>query len=458
MGYVNGAGGVPTLMDVGDGKDGKTVSRNDLIDPPGEAADVFKGKKSRRAEVEVVMFCDMIPHEYLLGGAGTGPDGTAVGDIVMDYGVYDHQPYNPYDPQKVTRPFQVNIYARAQGKIVPPLLALLKPNRFVARILGAMESQLNMAGGELTGVDIDLLAESNPTGTDVAIARKQGKPIEFHNGGMGISNAMHRFDDTTGQGTYAMLQIVMAVQDMVRTIMGVNGPMMGEEKKGQLVGVTDILVRRGMAMQEPFHGPMADNLEQQYRFLATAGKEHLVSRPDLLRDVVTDQDMLVLLESEDASLERCNATIERDNPDNTLRQQANNWLDGLLQLGMIDKGRYAALYNNSYPTEVSVAIRQYASELKQAENAQAKEQARQQMLAGLAQESQRLDDERARLDDQRAKSADMLAKEGAKERANISREDVKARHKADQTVLENELQARQQQSPVAVGTGNENLA
>lgn len=435
IGFVAGAGGAPTQVCLGD-KEGYT--KDDLIDPPEGLADLFRGRRSRKAEVECVMYCDMIPHEYLLGGQR--PDGSSVGDIVLDYGVYPHQPYNPYDPRRVTMPFQVNIFARAQGKIISPLLAILKPNRFVARVLGAMEAQLNMSGGEAIGVDIDMLGNSNPTAAHVDTAIKQGHVIEFTNGGRGISNAMHRFDNTASQGTYAMLQIVTAVQEMVRTLTGVHGPMMGEDKKNQLVGVTDMLIRRGMAMQEPFHQPLADNKEQQYRFLATAGKEYLLGRPDLLMDLVTDDDLVALAESEDLSMERCNATVVRENPENTRRQQANNWLDLLLQMGMIDKGRYASLYNNSYVEDVSVAIRQYASELKQAEKAQQREMAKQQAMQALATEGEKLDQERADVDAQRAKTADMLAKEGAKERANISREDVKARHKADQTVLESRLQ------------------
>ena len=76
----------------------------------------------------------------------------------------------------------------------------------------------------------------------------------------------------------------------------------------------------------------------------------------------------------------------------------------------------------------------------QAEKAQQREMAKQQAMNALAMESEKLDQERAGVDEQRAKTADMLAKEGAKERANISREDVKARHKADQAVLDHQLQ------------------
>jgi len=445
IGYISGPGGVPTQVCLSEDKDedGENYTYDDLIDPPEGVKEVFKGKKSRKTEVEVLMYCDMIPHEYLLGGAPK-PDGTAVGDIVLDYGVAPNQPYNPFDPLKVTTPFQVNIFSRAQGKIIPPLLAILKPNRFVARILGAMESQLNMSGGEAIGVDTDMLSNSNPTGTHVGVAIKQGKIIEFNNGGRGISNAMHRFDNTAGQGTHAMLQIVMAVQEMVRTLTGVHGPMMGEDKKGQLVGVTDILVRRGMAMQEPFHYPLADNKEQQYRYLATAGKEYLLSRPDLLMDLVTDADMAALLASEDMSLERCNAKVIRENPENTRKEQANNWLNILIQFGFIDQSRYAELYNNSYPEDVSVAIKQYAAELQQAKNAAAKEQAKQQAMQAIAMEGDKLDQERQQIDDQKSKTADMLAKENAKATGNIAKENVKAGHKQTEMVLGHDLQQEAQ--------------
>lgn len=431
--------GVPTQVVMGDER--LKVSRNDLIEPPEGVRDIFAGKKTRRADVETVMYCDMVPMEYLMQGDPSAKASDAA-DIVLDSGVYDLQPYNPYDARRVTLPFAVNVYALADGEVISPVRAIIDPDRFVSRVLGAMEAQMNMSGGQTTVVDLDLLKPGD-TETTVDIRRKQGKTIGVHGGGRGIANILHTVDAGVGNSIYGMLQIVQSVQEMVRTITGVHGPMMGEDQKNLLVGVTSMLIRRGVTMQEPFHGGLSDNQRQMRQVLITAGKELYLQRPDVLMDLVTDEDILALLASREMSLERANVKVVRDNSENDRRAQANMWLDQLIQMGLIDKERYADLYNNSYPEDVSRSIREYAAELRQAEKAQQREQARQTMAAALAQEQMNIDADKRQLDQDRMKSADMLSKEMAKAQTGVMREDARAQAKADQTLLENELQGGQ---------------
>lgn len=444
VGFVD-EGGVPTMVVFG--KD-KKVSYNDLIDPPEALRDEFGGKRTKRSEVEVVMYSDFIPYESL-AALSKGRLGDRIPDIELSGGVYDLQPYNPYDALRVSLPFAARVYALADGKVVSPVQAIKDPNRFVARVLGAMEAQMNVSGGRTVGVDMDMV-DPRMTETDIDIAIKQGKPIGFHNGGRGISNAIHVFDSGAGSGTYAMLQIVQAVQEMVRTITGVHGPMMGEGQRDMLNGVTEMLIRRGVTMQEAFHGPMAQQKEQMFRMLATSGKEYYLSRPDVLMDMVTEEDLIPLYFTADMAMERCNGTVRRENTERDRRALANQWLDQLIQLGLIDRTRYADLYNRAYPEDVSVALRQYDAELRQAEKAQQREQAKQKMMGALAQEKMMLQQRQDKLDADRQKSADMLAKEDAKARTSLAREQLKAANKADQTMLEADIE----RSLAMEGAGN----
>lgn len=434
---------IPTLVRVGDREDGlrdNPISYNDLIDPPGTEADaeLFHGNKTRKSFVECTRFVDMLMWEDMAGMniAEDKQKDHALGrmpDLVLDYGMYPLQEYDPFDPVRARFPIKATTYAVAGGEIISPIQAIMEPNRFINRILSAIESQANMSGGKALGVDMDMV-DPALTEEDVALRAKQGRVIPFHANGRGIGNSMQSHDDSIGSGAYAMLQIVNSVQDLIRTVSGVNASFAGEAQKNQLVGVTDVLIQRGALMMEPVHDAFADLKLQKYRCMATAGKEFYLQRPSMLMDMVTEADMIPLVQSRWFAMERFNATVLRDNPDQSKRKSANAWLDILIQQGLIDKVRYADLYNRSYVDEVAAGVRQYAAELSRADAVQQREQAKQQIMAGLSQQYQQADAQEQDAYKDQVNMAQMLAKEGAKEKAAMTQSQFQSELKKEQPV------------------------
>lgn len=434
---------IPTLVRVGDREDGlkdNPISYNDLIDPPGTEADadLFHGKKTRKSFVECTRFVDMLTWEDMAGTSihENKRKDHALGrmpDLVLDHGVYGLQEYDPFDPVRARFPIKVTTYAVAGGEIISPIQAIMEPNRFINRILSAIEAQANMSGGKALGVDMDMV-DPALTEEDVALRAKQGRVIPFHANGRGVGNSMQSHDDSMGSGAYAMLQIVNAVQDLIRTVSGVNASFAGEAQKNQLVGVTDVLIQRGALMMEPVHDAFADLKLQKYRCMATAGKEFYLQRPALLVEMVSEADLVPLIQGRWFAMERFNAMVRRDNPEQAKRKTANAWLDILIQQGLIDRTRYADLYNRSYVDEVAAGVRQYAAELGRAEAVQQREQAKQQIIAGLTQQYQQADAQEQEAYKDQVNMAQMLAKEGAKEKARITRAEVDADIEKEQLV------------------------
>jgi len=433
FGYINGDGDVPTLVKVGEKDEyGKEYSENDLINPPkSELTERTFGKnKTARRDIECPHYIDFVPWEYMSGSSSNKDtarrykDGELT-DLILDYGVYPLVEYNPFDIDKCELPIKATCFALAAGEVVSPVQAVLQPNRFIARVLGAMEEQFNASEGKTPFVDMDLV-DTSLTIDDVDVYRKMGRTVPMRAGGRGVQNAIGYADGTPGSGTYAMLQIVQAAQDLTRTITGVHAPLTGESQKDQLVGVTEILVQRGALMQEGFYDAIGDLYLRRYRFLATAGFQYYLQRPDVLSDMIGEDDLLHIYMSEDFAMERMNATVKRDNPERTRRQAANAWLDQLLQIGLIDRKKYFDLYNRSYIEDVAPALRQYAAELEQAEMESARQQQQQQLMAGLQAEKERLDEKEDQVRSEELDIAKTMAKEGAKEQANVTRERTKA--------------------------------
>ena len=460
FGYVMGPWDVPTLVRVGqDELTTKTgvVTHNDLIDPPDTELnrELFEGKKTRKSAVQCTRFVDFTPWEYLAGlSSNDKPElrnkyaEGALQDLVLDYGVYKLQEYNPYDTAFSRSPIKVTTFARAEGRFVTPVQAVLDPNRFANRILSSVEGQVNNAGSKYAVYDQDLL-ELDPA--EVETYRKKGKAIPMHAKGQGVNNVFGVMDEGPSAAAYNFMQILSSVQDMVRTVTGVHAPLTGEQTKDQLVGVTQILVQRGALMQEPFYAAHNDLQLQKARFDVTAGKEWYMQRPDVLADMVSEDDILALVSSRGFEMERFNAKVVRDNPERTQRQQANLWLDTLLQLGLIDRARYAQLYSKSTIADISVAIQQYNVELQQAEKQAQREQAAQQLQAGLTAMQQQAETEQADALKDASKSEDMMRKEDKKTQSNIARDTNNAALEREKMLLESQLaQAAQNTGAEAV--------
>lgn len=437
FGYVNGPGEVPLLVKLDD-EDGQKpkYTYNDLIDPPEneENEKLFGDNKFCKRHYEVTRYVDMIPWEYVIAGSeaqinGERPDDLP--DIVLDHGLYPLQEYNPFDPKRSVLPVKAQAFALADGEIITPVQASIDPNRFIMRLLSGIENQVNISGGKGGTIDADLLDPSEDP-AKVTQKRKNGETIILRTNGRGVQNALGQYDDTPGQGTYAMTQLIGAVEGIIRTVSGAHAPLTGERpEKGQAVGTTEILVQRGALMQEPFYDAYYSWELQKARFYATAGKEYYLEHKDVLYDLVGDDDVVALLLSDDVEPERYNATIRRDNPGDMKRDQANQWMDTLFQMGVMPPKMYFELRGNAYLEDVSAAMRQYAQQLEQAQAEKERAEAKERIQAGLMAQAQQLEEEKRDVFEKQLDAANALAKEGAKEKSALTKEAAKAELQPD---------------------------
>lgn len=447
FGYVNGPWEVPTLVRVGQDEmtNGLKVSLNDLIEPPQTELnkELFKGEKTRKATVQCTRFIDFVPWEYIGQVESKGDDKlrkmadeAGLADVILDYGVYKLQEYNPYDTAFSRSPIKAVAFALADNQIVTPVQAVLDPNRFANRIMSSVEGMINQSGTKFSVHDADVLAIDED---EVDAYKRKGKSLPVHAKGMGVQNVFASFDESPGPAAYNYMQLLASIQDMVRTVTGVHAPLTGEQTKDQLVGVTEILVQRGALMQEPFYFAHNSLTTQKARFNATAGKSFYEQRPDVLMDMVSEDHFLAIIMSRGFEMERFNAKVDRDNPERTRQQAANRWLDLLIQMGLVDKMSYAKLYNNSSIEDISKAIQVYTAELQQAENEAQRQQVAQQMQAGVTALQQQAEAEEMEAMKDATRSEDMMNKEQAKAATAIARDSNSAALERERMLLENQL-------------------
>ena len=440
FGYIN-MGDVPTLVRVGDREDGykdNPITYNDLIDPPDTPRneELFKGKKTRKSYVECPRFVEMVLWEDLAGTSVKKEHQRAyesgnLPDLVLDSGPWPLQEYNPYDPAYARNPVKSVMFAQAGGEVVSPIQAVLSPNRFMDRLASAIEQQANDSGGRATVIDMDQI-DPKQDANDVRRELKNGGMIEARTNGRGVNGVITSQDNSMGSGVYSMLQIMSATEEMVRKVMGNNSTFSGETAKDQRNGVAAAMIQRGDLMMSPIHNCLDDQKLQMCRSMVTAGKEWYLQHPDVLVDLVTEADLLYLYQGRDFEMERFDVTLKPDDADETKMKEAKFELDRLVQLGFIDRARYADLYDRADMDEIAPAIRQYTAELMQAEAAQQKAQAKQQMLAGLAQKDQELAAKEDSAHQDQVVNAQALAKEGAKAQAGVARDNNKAAIDAQQ--------------------------
>lgn len=377
--------------------------------------------------MECTRFIDFVPWEYMVGAAGgnreTGQP-EDLPDLVLDYGLYPLQEYNPLDPMKTANPIKAYRYGVADGETVTPVQAMIDPNRYLIRMLSGFEGQVNVAGTKGTTLNEDYLSPSNPP-AEAARRIKSGETVFTIGPGNAAQAAVGSYDASPGQGTFAMLQVIREIHEMVRITQGTPSAIQ-EPKKNQTTGVTEIVTENSALMHEAIYDGYQNLQLQKWKHLATAGKEWYLEREDVLLDLIDERDYIPLLLSEEVSLERLNAKVDRDNPDQVKRQQVNLWLDALFASGAIPPELYFDLYNKSYFEEVSIALRLYSAQLKQAQIAAEEEAKKQQVQAGLAAKAEQLRTEKNMILDKKADGAQKLAEIGLKSEAAEQRERVKA--------------------------------
>lgn len=376
----------------------------DLVDPPDspEVYKVYGGRKKRRSIVEVVRYCDMTPWEYMWGMSsglqGGMQDLSQVpeakrSDIVWDYGVHELQEVNPMDSSKVLLSIKASVWAMDGPRIVAPITDVIMPQRFFNRVMSVTEQQINQAGSK--GIVLDRSAFTVP-GQDTAEAMrriKRGEAVEIDSKGMGVQNAVGAYDNTPSAGTQSYFGVMQQIISMVRLVSATPEPVTGTQMPDQLNGVTQMLIEQAGILDGPFYTAIARLRTQQYQHTASSMRLYYLQRPDVLKDMVSEEDFAVLMSSADSSLERLLVNVERANSRDILRQQVDQVATLMLQLGALDMQGFTSVYGSGSMEDLLATMRNYQRMLSQAQQQAQQEQMKQQIAMAMAGRDQQLNEE-----------------------------------------------------------------
>lgn len=395
-GYVMDEFGYPYLTKINyifPGEEKPRYTDKDLIEPPTEKMKKKLGKKKKKKiRFDILRHAIFIPKEIL--GKGLSQSKEDNEDIVLAHGIVEYQEVESLDPTNVQFPFKCHVWAMVDGEILSPIDDMINPQRIINRILSVAENQTNNAMGSGTVYDKDMVGNG---GEDELIRNmNQSKPIGLRTKGMGVQNAVGKYDGGISRSTMDMYTMVSTMQQQMQTTTGVNEGLKGESTgSDQLVGVTQLMIQRGSLMQEPFYNALSDIFLQCYQSMATMGKSIYADNERRLAVMVGDKGVRTIQITKDMKLEDFRAFVKRENSEDFLIDAGNQTLLQLMQMQLIDDVQYAELYNRSTPDDIAKALRKKATaklEAMRLEEMKA-EQEEPEMLAALEAE-----EEKARLE------------------------------------------------------------
>jgi len=393
-GYVEDEFGQPYLVYLGEEdkfSNGKVWKEQDLIDPPENDRNkkLFKGKKKRKVVVGILRYCIFIPGEAInYNIAETGNNDPKYRDIILEWGAYDYQETNWMDLSRNRYPLKAYCWAYIDGEVLSPIDDVINPQRFMNRIMSAVEGQINNSGGAGLVYDKDMLDDSDDE-AEILSNAYAGKPISIRTRGKGIPNTVGTYDNTVKGGTYQMFGLLPTIQQLMQTITGINEGLKGESTgSDQLVGVTQLMIQRGSLMQEPFYNAIARVFVQSHQATATFGKKIYMDNQRELNIIIGSEGVEVFKISKGMENEDFRVFITRSTSPEEDRQQADGTLFALLQAQLIDVKFYADLVGRSSIEEIHAKLREEVNKRLLAQKKAEEEQATASQIAGAQAQEQ----------------------------------------------------------------------
>ena len=419
-------------------KKGKIYTESDLITPPDteDNRKLFKGKKKRNVVVGILRYVIFIPGEavnYKIQDTKSKKD--VFSDIVMEWGEYDYQETHWLDLSRNRYPFKSYCWAYVDGMALSPIDDIIDPQRFMNRIMSAIESQVNNSGGAGIIYDKDMIAEGDDE-SEMLRAAYNGDPIGIRTRGKGVPNTIGTYDNTVKGGTYQMFGLINTLKDLMQTVTGVNEGLTGESTgSDQLVGVTQLMIQRGSLMQEPFYNAIARVFIQSHQATATFGKQIYIDNQRELAQIVGDEGVEVFKLAEGMRNEDFRVFITRSASVEQQQQQADQVLFILLQNQLIDQKFFADMIGRSTVSQINSKLRQTVNKQLLAQQQAEKEQlAAQEAAVAQSQEA-----EVAAIDE--AKKSDLEEKEFA-----VAVDERNKNHEAEMKGLDGVIANQQQVS------------
>lgn len=395
FGYVQDDQGMVTLQKINwieEGDQAPKYTDENLVDPPKDSriAKRFNGKKKIKINCDYVRYCTFVPWEYV--SFGNGANATASGmkslDIVFSHGPLPYQDHRFQDFSTCRLPMKSWCWFYSNGEVTAPMDDAINPQRFLNRILSVAENQMNNSGGTGTVFDRDTLEDEDEL--QVMSDMNQGKPVFINAKRQGVQNMTYTYDNTPKAGSYKLFDMVGVMSQIVDQSVGINDAMRGESMgQDQLVGVFDRMMEQGSIIQAPFYNAVASIFKQCYQAMADRGKRIYIDNPPSLMDISGDYGSKVITLSAGMRNEDMRVEVQQEQSSRLARQTTDATVFQFLQLGLIDRNRFANLYGRATMSQVLQGMRDYAAELTMLSREQKKQaEAERQAFLQMAQEQQ----------------------------------------------------------------------
>lgn len=356
---------------------------------------IGKERANGSAKAKTIKYCDQwrycrfIPSEIVGGYYQQYQD--KIPDIILDYGVDHFQENEVFRGDNMRPPFKVNQYLYVDGNTYSPIDIAINPQRMVNRIYSVIENMMNNSRGSGTAYDPDMVEDIPQFLADM----HQSKPVAIRTKGMGINNVISRYDNTVGNGAVVLKQFADSFITAIESITGVTNAMKGQiDSPDQLVGVYQLMIRRGSITQERFYDALEKVYKDCYQAVATAGRRYYCMNRKKLIDYVGDDNTNVIEMSVDMANEEMLVDVKRSLSPDDERKYVDSTVTQMMQIGMIDKYRFANIIGRGTEDDMWIAIREYARESEQAERIMAEQMKKQEaagMMMGAQQQQQQSD-------------------------------------------------------------------
>jgi hypothetical protein len=340
------------------GEDKPRYTNKDVIMvSPEKQKRVLNGKPTKTIYVDVIRYCHFIPNEIMTTQSQFNKK-----DIILDYGVLAYQETDNMDFHSAKFPFCIYTWNYIDGQVIAPVDDAIDPQRLINRVLSVAENQINNSRG--AGTILDKSVFDHPDEESEALrAMNQSRPVTVNARGRGIQNMVGQYDGTIRQGTQVLFNVIDTLNNYTTRMTGVNEALQGQQGgSDQLVGTTQLMIQRGSLMQEPFYNAIAEKMKRMYQAIVSYGKNLYADNERELAIAVGDEGVQIIRISKDMKSEDFRTSIVRENVDEVLINAANNLMMQLKQLDMLDDIRIADLWGRATPSEVGMAMRQYAKE------------------------------------------------------------------------------------------------
>lgn len=322
-------------------------------------------------------YCRFIPSEIVGGYYQHYND--KMPDIILEYGADHFQENQLMRGDNMRPPYKVNQYLYIDGNTYSPIDIAINPQRMVNRMYSVVENMMNNSRGSGTAYDPDMVEDESQFLADM----HQSKPVPIRTKGLGINNVIARYDNTVGPGAIVIKQYADSFREGLESITGVTNAMKGQiDSPDQLVGVYQLMIRRGSITQERFYDALENIYRDCYQATATAGRRYYCMNRKKLIDYVGDENASVIEMTPDMSNEEMMVDVKRSLSPDDERKFVDSTATQMLQIQMIDKIRFANIIGRGTEDDLWSAIREYAKESEQAERMMA-EQAKRQEAAGM---------------------------------------------------------------------------